>query len=78
MSTSKYKMGGEITPETLDLINTKINKISAHNDTYKSNDEDKPNGDCAVILAERKNATEYTQTGDNNSVFKKKTDVFFG
>ena len=78
MSASTYKMGGEITQETLDLINTKINKINAYNDSHKYSNTDKPNGDCSVLLQERENATKYTKTGDSGSVFKKKMDVFFG
>jgi len=77
MTTSVYKMGGDIVPETLDLINSKINKINAYNRQRASDSKNKTNGDCEIVLKERKNATEYTKNGCNDSVFNKKIDVFF-
>jgi hypothetical protein len=37
----------------------------------------KPNGDCNVMLKERKDATEYTKTSKSSSTFNEKTDKFF-
>jgi hypothetical protein len=52
MGTSAYKMGGEITKETLELITSKINKIKAYNQEADHDVLNKPNGDCNVMLKE--------------------------
>jgi hypothetical protein len=77
MGTSAYKMGGEITKETLELITSKINKIKAYNQEADHDVLNKPNGDCNVMLKERKDATEYTKTSKSSSTFNEKTDKFF-
>ena len=62
-------MGGEITPDTLELQQSKVNKVNKYIGDCKPSDNDKYNGDCPIMVKVRQQATEYTKSGDESCDF---------
>ncbi|SFV87941.1 hypothetical protein MNB_SUP05-SYMBIONT-5-64 [hydrothermal vent metagenome] len=78
--TTKYKMGGEISKETLDLQNSKIKKITEYIKKYT---EDAPsasckcNGDDEMLIKVRNAADNYAMSGNHKCDFNEKITRFF-
>jgi hypothetical protein len=76
MTPITYFMGGEITPDTLELQQSKLNKVNEYIEDYKPSNNDKCNGDCSIMVESRQQATEYTKNGDESCEFNQRFVAF--